>query len=185
MEYRGKNRNYAISYRCLEVLNMLILIVNGYTAYRLIGPQLLSYGIDSLKYLKGQLPDDPSNVIFPFLVKCVFNKHGFSGSHQAVDTVCVLVRMKFVDKVYLFLSFWWSILTFASLLATGLLLLQISKEHRGFCLWLGTDMKLSIVIKVTKKLSYGDYFLLTVMKDNLDTMTFDVMMEKLAAMLHI
>lgn len=169
-------------------------------SFKLIGPDVLSYSLETFYYLTGSQNTDPTNTIFPLLIKCVFKNHGLGGgiqvkpnlnlflysfliafNIQGFDTICILTRMKWVDKFYLFLHIWWVLLATLFLIQFLCLLLQIAPEQRGLCLGLGCSLKLSKLVKIARNLSYSDWFLLTIIKANTDRICFDSAMEKLAA----
>lgn len=84
---------------------------------KFLGNSFLTYGIKVLNYYNnydGQL--NPMEVIFPRIANCNFFKFGPSGTVQNIDVLCILVQNMLNEKIYLFLWFWFFILTILSVL---------------------------------------------------------------------
>lgn len=55
---------------------------------------------------------DPMVYVFPRVTKCIFHKYGASGSIQKHDSLCILPLNIVNEKTYIFIWFWYWILSF-------------------------------------------------------------------------
>ena len=55
--------------------------------------------------------EDPMARVFPKMTKCTFHKFGPSGTVEKFDGLCVLPLNIINEKIYVFLWFWFIILT--------------------------------------------------------------------------
>lgn len=54
---------------------------------------------------------DPMVYVFPRVTKCIFHKYGASGSIQKHDALCILPLNIVNEKTYIFIWFWYIILS--------------------------------------------------------------------------
>lgn len=54
---------------------------------------------------------DPMVYVFPRVTKCIFHKYGASGSIQKHDAMCILPLNIVNEKTYIFIWFWYIILS--------------------------------------------------------------------------
>ena len=83
-----------------------------------LGYQFTTYGWDVLT-VTAQSPEDradPMNMVFPKVTKCTFHKYGPGGGIQRHDAQCVLPINILNEKIYVFLWFWFGILTCLTIL---------------------------------------------------------------------
>lgn len=110
------------------------------------------------------------------MTKCLFHQGGRSLTVERHDALCILPLNVVNEKIYIFLWFWFVLLTFLSLLTLlyriGVI---ISPRIRGFLLatrfrLLGQDAVQNIV----RKSRLGDWFLLYMLGQNIDSVIFKV-----------
>ena len=80
---------------------------------RFLGYEFSTYGLKVIKFSEMDLEErvDPLAVVFPKVAKCNFFKYGASGSVERHDGLCVLPLNIINEKIYIFLWFWFILLT--------------------------------------------------------------------------
>ena len=73
----------------------------------------ITFGIEVMSFADRDQEDriDPMVYIFPRMTKCTFHKFGPSGTVEKFDGLCVLPLNIINEKIYVFLWFWFIILT--------------------------------------------------------------------------
>lgn len=84
-----------------------------------LGGAFLKYGTDVIRFsnMNQENRTDPMIEVFPRVTKCTFHKFGPSGSLQKHDALCVLALNIINEKIYIFIWFWFIILSVLSGLA--------------------------------------------------------------------
>ncbi|XP_055525310.1 innexin inx3 [Wyeomyia smithii] len=110
---------YSFGYFFCEALNFINVVGNIFFVDKFLGGAFLTYGSDVLKFsdMDQENRSDPMIEIFPRVTKCTFHKYGPSGSIMKHDALCVLALNILNEKIYIFLWFWFIILTVLSGLA--------------------------------------------------------------------
>ena len=75
--------------------------------------EFTTYGTDVLAMTewRPEEREDPMARVFPKMTKCTFHKFGPSGTVEKFDGLCVLPLNIINEKIYVFLWFWFIILT--------------------------------------------------------------------------
>ncbi len=83
-----------------------------------LGYEFSTFGVSAASFLEQSDEDriDPMSRVFPRVTKCTFQKFGPSGTIQRHDAQCVLPINIINEKIYVFLWFWFIILTVISVL---------------------------------------------------------------------
>jgi len=176
---------YAIRFFICEVLNFINVIGQIYFVDYFLDGEFSTYGSDVLKFTEME-PDeriDPMARVFPKVTKCTFHKYGPSGSVQKFDGLCVLPLNIVNEKIYVFLWFWFIILSILS----GLSLLYriaviIGPKIR--VLLLRTRSRLSDqsdIENVASKCKIGDWFVLYQLSKNIDPLIYKEIISDLSA----
>merc|ERR1719384_3006878 len=78
-----------------------------------LGGEFTTYGTDVLAMteVSPEEREDPMARVFPKMTKCTFHKFGPSGTVEKFDGLCVLPLNIINEKIYVFLWFWFIILT--------------------------------------------------------------------------
>ena len=78
-----------------------------------LGYEFSKYGIHAASFVEMEEEGrtDPMSRVFPRVTKCTFHKYGPSGNIQRHDAQCVLPINILNEKIYVFLWFWFVILT--------------------------------------------------------------------------
>jgi len=128
-----------------------------------------------------QILDRALETIFPIIVQCTMNYHGPSGEVMHVSGLCTLPINIVNEKIYLVIWIWYLtmiILTVLSLLGQILLLLAPYLRqvilHRE-----AKDTPPTLLQRLIRRCSYGDYILLTILAKNLDTTQFSALISNL------
>ena len=78
-----------------------------------LGGEFTQYGTDVLAMteLEPEDREDPMARVFPKVTKCTFHKFGPSGTVEKFDGLCVLPLNIINEKIYVFLWFWFIIVS--------------------------------------------------------------------------
>lgn len=112
--------------------------------------------------------------VFPKVTKCTFHKYGPSGSVQKFDGLCVLPLNIVNEKIYVFLWFWFIILT----ILTGVSLLYrfaVVFMPKVRLYLLRARSRLSThedVESISTKCQLGDWFILYQLGKNIDPLIY-------------
>jgi len=104
-----KNNLYAIKFFACEFLNFINIVGQMYLMDSFLGGTFTTYGIDVLSISNMEMEDrpDPMARTFPKMAKCTFHKYGPSGTIQNHDGLCILPMNIIIEKIYVFLWFWY------------------------------------------------------------------------------
>ena len=141
-----------------------------------LGGEFTTYGFEtvSMTEMKNTERDDPMARVFPKVTKCTFHKFGPSGTVEKFDGLCVLPLNIINEKIYVFLWFWFVILS----IITGLHLtfrLAVSALPVAREILLRTRARLVPSTKVEaicRQSGFGDWFILYQLGKNMDSMIF-------------
>lgn len=111
--------SYAFGYFFCEILNFVNVVGNIFFVDKFLGNTFLNYGTKVIEFSNRDPENrtDPMIAIFPRMTKCVFRMYGPSGSIQNHDALCILPLNILNEKIYIFLWFWFIILSVLSGLA--------------------------------------------------------------------
>lgn len=112
---------YAYRYFACEAICLLNILVQLYAMNKFFDGEFLTYGLRVINFSDTPQEErvDPMVYIFPRVTKCIFHKYGASGSLQTHDSLCILPLNIVNEKTYIFIWFWYLILT---ILLAGLML---------------------------------------------------------------
>ena len=112
---------YTIKYFIFEVLNLFILIGNGYINNLILQKRFISLGLDIFSYYRNidKLGDDnmfnnPLYDIFPTVTKCDFYIVSTVGQIDNFDVMCHLPVNRLNEKIFIVIWYWFFILSFLS-----------------------------------------------------------------------
>ncbi|CAN7991042.1 unnamed protein product [Ixodes pacificus] len=117
VRYLTYNRNqhmmYFAGFVFTEVLYLVNVISQIFIMDRFLGGEFSRYGLEVLQFTEWhwEARYDPMIKVFPRMTKCTFRMFGTSGDLQKHDAVCVLPINIINEKVYVFLWFWFVILS--------------------------------------------------------------------------
>ena len=132
----------------------------------------LTFGLEVIAFAEQDQEDrlDPLIYVFPRMTKCTFHKFGTSGEVEKHDALCLLPLNIVNEKVYIFLWFWFILLTVLSFLVIVYrFIIVISPKMRAYLLYIRFRLIRREVINTIVKKSYvGDWFLFYMLGKFLD-----------------
>ena len=144
----------------------------------------LSYGLDVIRWSAYDQEDrhDPMIYLFPRMTKCTFHMFGRSGEPERHDALCILPLNIVNEKIYIFLWFWYLLL---GLLTAFVLLFRviiiISPRMRAYLFYMRFRLvNREVVNTIIRRSKMGDWFLLYMLGQNMDTLIFKEVMHDLA-----
>lgn len=175
---------YAYRFFICEVLNFINVIIQMYFMDVFLDGEFSSYGSDVIRFteMEPEQREDPMSRVFPKVTKCTFYKYGPSGSVQKFDGLCVLPLNIVNEKIYVFLWFWFIILTFLTF---------ISLIYR-FAVVIGPQLRLYLlrarsrlspqdqIETIAKKCEIGDWFVLYQLGKNIEPIIYKELISDLA-----
>jgi hypothetical protein len=152
---------------------------------RFLGGEFYTYGLEVLRFaqLDHEVRVDPMVRIFPKVTKCKFYKYGPSANIESVDALCLLPINIINEKIYVFIWFWFVLLALATAAMLVLhAMLLICPPLRAYMLSARSpNASLDSLHSVLRRCSAGDWFLLHMLAQNVDSLVFAELMELLAA----
>ncbi|XP_065209665.1 innexin inx2 [Planococcus citri] len=175
---------YAIRFMICEVLNFVNVVAQIYFVDYFLDGEFSTYGSDVLKFteLEPEERADPMARVFPKVTKCTFHKYGPSGSVQKFDGLCVLPLNIVNEKIYVFLWFWFILLT----VLTGLCIIYraaivMSPALRLYLLRARSRLSSQKDVQIiADKFQLGDWFILYQLGKNIDPLIFKELVSSLA-----
>nr|XP_050850052.1 innexin shaking-B isoform X4 [Vespula vulgaris]XP_050850053.1 innexin shaking-B isoform X4 [Vespula vulgaris]XP_050850054.1 innexin shaking-B isoform X4 [Vespula vulgaris] len=188
LDYLWENLRYhnwwAYRYYLCEVLALLNVIGQMFLMNRFFDGAFLTFGIDVLRFLESDQEDrvDPMIYVFPRMTKCTFYKYGVSGEVERHDAVCILPLNVVNEKIYVFLWFWFLLLGILSFITVLYRIVIIfSPRTRVYLLRLRFRLvRREAVETIVRRSKVGDWFLLYMLGENLDTVIYRDVMHELA-----
>ena len=151
---------------------------------RFLDGTFFTFGIEVISFAMRDEEDrvDPVIYIFPRMTKCTFHKFGTSGNIESHDALCILPINIVNEKIYVFLWFWFLILGSMTLLVVLYRLIIIfSPRMRAYLLFIRFRLiKKECINIIIKKTQMGDWFLLYMLGQNVDSMIFKEVIHELA-----
>lgn len=180
---RNEHHYYAMKFLFCEFLNFINVICQIYFIDRFLGGEFQKYGVDVVKYVNEEQQDrvDPMIRVFPRITKCTFHKFGSSGTVQKHDALCLLPLNILNEKIFVVMWFWFVVL---AILGGSLLIYRIiiilSAQARFLLLTCVASLTSRRDIKsLIPSFSYGDWFLLYLLADNIDNLHFRQFVQEL------
>ncbi|XP_053946801.1 innexin inx3 [Anastrepha ludens] len=187
MDSLNSHNGYSFAYYFCEALNFANVILNIFLVDKFLGGTFMTYGTDVIKFsnMDQERRYDPMIEIFPRLTKCTFRKFGPGGSPQTHDTLCVLALNILNEKIYIFLWFWFIILSVISAIALVYSLVVImmpttretiiKRSYRS-----GQNKEIQSLIR---RLDIGDFLILHFLGQNVNTKYYCEMIQELCNIL--
>ena len=151
---------------------------------RFLGGTFLTFGIEVISFALRDEEDrvDPVIYIFPRMTKCTFHKFGTSGDIESHDALCILPVNIVNEKIYVFLWFWFLLLTFLTFMVVFYrLVIIVSPRMRAYLLYIRFRLiKKECINIIIRKAQMGDFFLLYMLGQNVDSMIFKEVIHELA-----
>ncbi|XP_017767584.1 PREDICTED: innexin inx7-like [Eufriesea mexicana] len=180
------NRPWAYYLGLCEVLNFINVLSQIYLTDWFLGGAFLNLA-QSVGQAGSDTVLDQLDIVFPKVTKCTFHKYGPSGSIQNHDALCVMALNVVNEKIYVFLWYWFIILSVIT--GFGLLwrILTMVLHSRSvifnkivFSMACPGKYNPWNVLAVTHECHYGDWVFLYYIAKNLDNYIFKELLVKLA-----
>lgn len=167
---------YVAKYFTCEFMAFANVVGQIFLMDKFFDGEFLTYGLEVIRFMDQGDEEriDPMVRIFPRVAKCQFYKFGHSGTIETHDAICILPLNIVNEKIYIFLWFWFIILS----ILTGFVVLQrviltACPPVRVYLL----NMRFRLVHydhfhTVVRRGSLGDWFLIYMLGQNLDSMIF-------------
>ena len=122
IKFPHDHRVWAKSFIFCETLNFINVLCQIFFTNIFLGGSFLNYGSEVFYWqsLDPEIRVDPMSRVFPRLTKCDFHRFGPSGTIENYDALCVLGMNILNEKIFIFLWFWFLLMT----LVTGLHLIM-------------------------------------------------------------
>jgi len=180
VDYFSTNRNnhrfYAFKFFFCEILNFFNVLGQIYFMDFFLGGEFTTYGTDVLAMTewRPEEREDPMARVFPKMTKCTFHKFGPSGTVEKFDGLCVLPLNIINEKIYVFLWFWFIILTVITGMQVIYRILVLAMPRLREIL-LKSRSRLSMMYKVEsvcRRQGLGEWFILYQLGKNIDPLIF-------------
>lgn len=173
---RYEHQYYAIKFLLCEVLNFVNVIGQIFFIDLFLGGQFRKYGVEVINFANEEQENrlDPMIRVFPRITKCTFHKYGSSGDVQKHDALCLLPLNIINEKIFIVMWFWFVILAvLGGALLLYRLIILISGQARYLLLSCAASLTSRNDIKsLIPSFTYGDWFLLYLLADNIDNLHF-------------
>ena len=151
---------------------------------RFLDGTFFTFGIEVISFAMRDEEDrvDPVIYIFPRMTKCTFHKFGSSGNIESHDALCILPINIVNEKIYVFLWFWFLVLgSLTFLVILYRLIIIFSPRMRAYLLFIRFRLiKKECINIIIKKTQMGDWFLLYMLGQNVDSMIYKELLHELA-----
>ncbi|XP_034230811.1 innexin inx2-like [Thrips palmi] len=179
---------YALRFFMCEILNFVNVVGQIYFMDMFLDGEFSTYGSDVVKFTMMEPGErsDPMSRVFPIVTKCTFHYFGASGSAQTLDGLCVLSLNIVNEKIYVFLWFWFGLLS----ISTGLMMLYrinviVFTKMRMYLLRSRARLgPLEDIKTIAMKYEIGDWFLLYQLSRNVNPLVFNALISDLVKKLH-
>lgn len=167
-----------------ELLALINVIGQIFLLNKFFDGAFITLGLDVIAFANEEPEDriDPLIRVFPRMTKCIFRKFGPTSNIEVLDILCILPLNIVNEKIYLFLWFWLLALAALSIAsAVTRLLMMASPRLRAFFLRLRLRfVNRDVINLIVRRSSVGDWFLLYMLGQNMDTAIFSEVMTDLA-----
>lgn len=179
----NSHNGYSFAYFFCEFLNCINVILNIFMVDKFLGGAFMTYGTEVIKFsnMNQENRYDPMIEVFPRITKCTFHKFGPGGSPQKHDTLCILALNILNEKIYIFLWFWFiilSIISAAALLYSFVIISMpttresvLRRKYRN-----GTGKAIEGLIR---NIDVGDFLILHLLGENLNTKSYTDMLQEI------
>ncbi|XP_033228348.1 innexin inx1 [Belonocnema kinseyi] len=179
-----RHNSYAYRYFVCEVLCLVNIITQLYLMDLFFDGEFLKYGWSVLNISDAPQEKriDPMVYVFPRVTKCIFHKYGASGTIQKHDSLCILPLNIVNEKTYIFIWFWFMLLT---VLLVGLLTYRaaiiFAPVIRPRLLQLSSRLlPIETCQSINKKIDLGDWWILYTLSANMDSLVYRDLLQELA-----
>ena len=167
---------YVYKFIFCEFLNLVNIIGQMLLMDSFFGRQFTTYGLEVLSIANTEMESrvDPMAKVFPKVTKCTFHSYGPSGTIQNHDGLCILPINIINEKIYVFLWFWYLVISVWSCIFFSFRLVTIVSKYSRYCIFCARSKSSNRddVAIVTEKLWFGDWFILMQLCKNMNPIVF-------------
>lgn len=181
--HKRTHKSYVYRYFVCEALCLVNVFGQLYLMNKFFDGEFLSYGLRVLQFVNSPQEErvDPMVYVFPRVTKCIFHKYGATGTIQKHDSLCILPLNIVNEKTYIFIWFWFAIL---SILLIGLLAYRaaiiFAPVIRPRLLHLSAGFPpIEVCNSISKKVDLGDWWILYVLSSNMDSFLYSSFLQEL------
>ncbi|XP_015913017.1 innexin inx2-like [Parasteatoda tepidariorum] len=186
--YLKENMSYHTFYGSMfvlaELLNFINVLGQIYLMDTFLGGEFTTYGTEVLSFTEWDysLRYDPMIKVFPRMTKCTFHRYGSSGDVQKHDAMCLIPINILNEKIYIFLWFWFIILTVLSALQLAYRTAIIILPKIRFYILRAKNQKIDPheLDVVLRRCDRNDYFVLNLLSKNMTPCNFKILIHELA-----
>jgi len=180
-----EHRYYLHKFAFCELLNFCNVLFQIYFLNVFLGGVFTTYGSDVIA-MSQEDPDkrnDPMDRIFPKVAKCDFRWYGGSGTIQNADGQCILPLNIINEKIYIIVWFWFVTLAIVTGVQLAWRVCTLASRRvreqflRGKSYMLTNN---SDVTTVCNNITLGDWFILILISENIDTRVFSELIRQLS-----
>ncbi|KAG8034515.1 hypothetical protein G9C98_007591 [Cotesia typhae] len=175
---------YAYRFFFCEILNFVNVVGQIYFMDYFLDGEFTTYGRDVVRFteMEPEEREDPMARVFPKVTKCTFHKYGASGTVQKFDGLCVLPLNIVNEKIYVFLWFWFIILSVISGLSLlyRLAVVLLPKLRLMILRARSRISSQSEIQTISNRFQIGDWFVLYQLGKNIDPLVFKQLITDLA-----
>ncbi|XP_053989360.1 innexin inx1 [Hylaeus anthracinus] len=183
INHKQTHSMYVYRYFGCEFLCLLNIFFQMYLMNRFFDGEFISYGLRVLQFSDAPQEEriDPMVYVFPRVTKCIFHKYGASGTIQTHDSLCILPLNIVNEKTYIFIWFWFAIL---SVLLLGLVVYRaaiiFAPIIRPRLLHVSSRLlSIETCNSISKKTDLGDWWLLYVLSSNMNSRIYRDFLQEL------
>ncbi|CAG0891795.1 unnamed protein product [Cyprideis torosa] len=183
----GRHQMFVILFGFCELLNLIHILMEIKITDAFLGHEFSDFGIETIKFTQEDYENrtDPLSRVFPLVTKCTWHMFGRSGTIEKYDAICVLALNIINEKIYIFLWFWFVLLSLISGIQliyriTTFLLPQVRVWLIRFS---SKTMKPGVIESLVSRLKVGDWFILYHLKQFVDPINFEKVVIELEQML--
>ncbi|KAJ9596325.1 hypothetical protein L9F63_012658 [Diploptera punctata] len=182
------HNGYAFSYVFCELLNLMNVVGNIYFVDKFLGGIFLTYGTKVIEFstMEQSNRTDPMIALFPRITKCTVLVYGNTGTIQDHDYICVLPVNILNEKIFIFMWFWFILLSALSALTLFYsIIIMIYPPLRKFVLARRFRYRVpNGISSILEKAQLGDYFVLHLLGRNICVTVFHEILNELSEVLH-
>merc|ERR1719483_19746 len=194
VETMGIHDGWAARLLCAHSLYLVNVVGQIFFTDCFLGYEFSTYGVRAASFLEQDTHErtDPMARVFPRVTKCTFHKYGPSGSIQRHDAQCVLPINNLNEKIYVFLWFWFAILTCLTILDlvhhlglisfTSVRWIILKRKLQTAPKFKVVNMRIDLSL-ISRSLSYGDWILCYHLMQNMDSVTYAEWLQELSTQL--
>lgn len=175
---------WAYRYYFCEVLALVNVVGQMFLMNRFFDGAFLMFGLEVISFINTDQEDriDPMIQIFPRMTKCTFRKYGHSGDEEKHDALCILPLNVVNEKIYVFLWFWFIILSVLTFLTVVYRIIIIfSPRMRVYLLRIRYRLvRREVIDTIVRRSKMGDWFLFYMLGENVDSLIFRDVLQDLA-----